>query len=76
MLRFKRNYYKFDQSQISSFFLTDAAACFANKSKSVRVKNISLPQMPPEAPLLILEKFQKVPASDIREKLGSKTPFR
>ena len=76
MLRFKRNYYKFDQSQKFQIFLTDAAARLGNTNKSVRVKNISLHQMPPEAPLLILEKFQKVPASDIREKLGSKTPFR
>ena len=75
MLRFKRNYYKFDQSQKFQIFLTDAAARLGNINKSVRVKNISLHQMP-EAPLLILEKFQKVPASDIREKLGSKTPFR
>ena len=65
MLRFKRNYYKFDQSQIPSFFLTDAAARLGNTNKSVRVKNISLHQMPSEAPLLILEKFQKVPSSDI-----------
>ena len=53
MLRFKRNCYKFDQSQKFQIFLTDAAARLGNTNKSVRVKNISLHQMPPEAPLLI-----------------------